>query len=410
MNRLAVIISTIAVFISIVVLTNIWKLSGEMKVIGNQVNGMSQAIKKSLPSKLSSETENQLAAIEIRLADETKWPTSKADVQVLNEQLASFVNSIPPSAQEELLPRIAPKRWEIDALWILSNNASDIKSIDEQSQALDSLLIQKPHNASSLLEGRLIARKSEVEGMQVIAERANAIEMAKVAIDGKGDAETAIRVLDKYDEDDAKTLVGKLQKIITSRAISKDIEAIGNELKKYSSLDDMSLREYAYAKAHQSIQDIRLRMVILGLLDNKLNADLSALEKKASGGLIEANKVKQQEYDLKVRSYQKWALGEIKKVRQYKDVETTEFNKIASGIDRKNPLSDAYKKAIKRTDETVRSDLIKYMSRINQGLLDEAVGQWFRKVYQDRFEKLTNENEQLEVLKGFAFASKYSVE
>lgn len=410
MNRLAVINLTIVVLISFAVLITTWKLSGEMKVIGNQVNGMSQAIKKSLPSKLSSETENQLAAIEIRLADETKWPTSKAEVQVLNEQLANFVNSIPPSAQDELLPRIAPKRWEIDALWILANKASDIKSIDEQLQALDSLLTQKPQNASSLLEGRLKTRKSEVEGMQVIAERANSIEMAKIAIEGKGDPETAIRVLEKYDGNEAKTLVGKLQKIILTKAISKDIESISEELEKYTSVEDLSLREYAYAKAQQAILDIRLRMVIFGLLDNKMNADLSALEKKSSGGLIEVNKVKQQGYDLKVRNYQKWALGEIKKVRQYRDVETIELNKIASRMDKNNPLSDAHKNAIKRTDETVRLELIKYMSRINLGLLDEAVGQWFRKVYQDRFEKLNNENEQLEVLKGFAFASKYSVE
>jgi hypothetical protein len=86
-----------------------------------------------------------------------------------------------------------------------------------------------------------------------------------------------------------------------------------------------------------------------------------------------------------------------------------ETAKIAGRVDRANPLSEERAEASQRASATIRDELIDHMGPINQGVLDEAVNQLFRKVYQSRFDKLSKVD-QFEVIKGFAVAEKRGVE
>lgn len=408
MNKISVSLSFIALAVSLTVLFFVWKISTEINVLTAQIQQANPSTGKAVFNKISSEIENQLAAIESQLDNESKWPTTPEGVSEFNNVLTNFINTLPPSVQEELYPRIERRRWELDAIWVLVNKATDSNGLYEHAQALDSLLNQKPMAASSSLESRLKTRQKEIEDQIAKSDHASAIEYAKNAIAGNGDPQTALRMLEKYNDNDANELGGKLRRRVMTLAIAKDIESLGIELKQYSMLVDQDLKEYAFARVHQATQEIRLRVVEAVISDDKIKSNLATLQKSVTDSLVAMNKAKRQVYDEKMRRYQGWALGEIKKVRKYKDVEDAQLKKL-SIADRHNPISDAYKNAIKKTNAIIRGDLIRYMSKINQAALDEAVGQWFRKVYQDRFERL-DDDEKLEVVKGFAFASKWPVE
>lgn len=413
MNKLAIVISVVATAISTAVLILLWTVPGEIKGINTQIKGFNtqieqqsmllhRALGKIIPYTLPSDIESQMAAIEKQLTEESNWPKSLTDVQKLNGQLADLVDSLPPWGQEELLSRIAPRRWEIDTLWILANEHTD-KDIDKYAKAVELALLQKPDNASNILEDQLKKRQKEIDALIEKTNRASAIETAKLAIEGKGDLEEAAKLLNDYDGDEAKALSAKLRDKILSKAFANSIEGLKNELEKYDAIDEAELKEYSFARSHQATQDIRLRMVVSGLSDKKLKEDLAALEKRIADNLIKFNRARQQRDAEKLKQYQVWALQKIKLVRPYKVVDDEESKKL-SLKDRMVPG-----RVKKYTDAIVRNELIINMSSINQGLLDEAVSQWFRIVYQQRFEQL-GEAEQLEVRTAFATATKKPLE
>ena len=408
MNKISAAIPSIAFIVSLTVLIFVWKISSEIKVLSAQIAQTNTASGNAISNKISSEVEKNLSAIESQLDDESKCPTTPEGVNKLNNDLTNFIKTLSPSVQEELYPRIERRRWELDALWVLVNKATDSRGLDEHAQALESLLSQKPISASFTLEERLKTRQKEIENQIIDADRASAIEYATNAFGGKGDSQTALRMLEKYNDNLANELAGKLRKKVMTLAIATDIESLETEVKQYSILSDRDLKEYAFSRLYQTIQEIRLRTIEAVITDDKIKSSLSTLQKKVTDNLGAINKEKKQIYDEKIKNYQVWALRKINKVRSYKQIEDAELNRL-SITDRHNQFSEVRKKAIEKTNKIVREDLIRYMSQINQGALDEAVGQWFRKVYQDRFERL-DDKEKLEVVKGFAFASKSPVE
>jgi NurA-like 5'-3' nuclease len=147
--------------------------------------------------------------------------------------------------------------------------------------------------------------------------------------------------------------------------------------------------------------DLRLRAKSANLADAALNARLDELEKTVAADIVDANKKLLARDAEKSMRYQVWALNQIKQVRTYSAIKEFEIKKIASAVDRNNPMSAAITQAKKTAGETLRKEMIERLAPIDQRVLDEAVSQWFRKVYQQRFADL-DETEQLAVVTGFA--------
>lgn len=404
MNKLSVSLSLISMVISIVVLSLVWRLSNEIKLHDSSVYPTDYVARVPALNERSSEARKQLSEIKSQLADEAKRPSTVDAVQKLNKKFSNFMLKLSPSLQEELFVSIAPRRWELDALWVLANSVEDDKNKnqDEYMLALDVLVSEKPASASDVLLERLKKLQDTLKKQTAEKDREFVMDMAKRALEKGEDSVTALKMLESYDDKEVKELQSK----IATSAISREVENLTAALAKYSKLNDSALKEYALARLHQMTQDIRLRLVESDLNnDKKFNADLSRLEEKVTGFLQAVEKIQQQQYAEKVRQYQKWAVGEIAKVQRYKDIEDRELKKL-SALDKNIPMSEARTNAIKKARQIFRDELIKYMSKINQNLLDEAVRQWFGKVYQARFDELDGEKEQLTVIKAFAFASK----
>lgn len=415
MNKLTMIITTGALAILVVLSVRLWAVTSNLDAISAQAEQqtvlINRALGKIIPYTLPPKVEADITAIEKQLGDESKSHMAAADIQKLNEQLRSVVNDLPPWAQEEVLPRIVPMRWELEALWVLSNQPSnDETSITTHIRAAESLLSQKPLSDSDKQEKRLDKLEDNLKKQQesldlslANIERALVLEKAKRAIEGKENVEAAASLLGAYEDKEAKELSAKLGNIILVRSVSNDFDSAEKELGKYEALQDAALKEYAIGRAYQTIMDFRLRMVASGLTDPELTKKLGALEKRITNDMEAISKERQVRDAEKLKTYQKWALQRIKSVRSYDTLREIELNKVI--LIHRHPLTNDYKNAEQIAANTARDELIKYMSPINQGLLDEAVALWFRKVYQLRFE-LLDEGRKLEVITGFATATK----
>lgn len=78
-------------------------------------------------------------------------------------------------------------------------------------------------------------------------------------------------------------------------------------------------------------------------------------------------------------------------------------------VERNNPLSEANKKAKETSQDELLSEMVEYLSPINQNILDNAVSQWYQIIFQKRFSEL-DEGHQLKLVESFAIANKKGLE
>jgi hypothetical protein len=371
---------------------------------------INRALGKVIPLVLPSDVQAKMADIESQLSDESKWPKTSSEIQKLNDRLASVVNSLPPWAQEELLPQIVPRRWEIDSLWFLANSEQATESSRmDQASAVEALLTQKPPSATDRLADKLRERQREILADIQLQEKTAAIAVATEAVEGRGDSDTAIRMLAACEQDgDVTALAGKVQDALTRRAFSGEMDGI-QKLLDFANTAESRIKEYTLGRAEQMIIDVRMRMGAFSIRDKSLLDRVEGLQQMAEAALQHITTAKQKREAESVKAYQKWSLQQIKQVQEYDAVADREIAKIEGRLYRNNPLSDARINASRKASAMIRDDLIRLMGPINQGLLEEAVNQLFRKVYQSRFDKL-NKDDQLAVIEAFAVATKRSLE
>jgi hypothetical protein len=410
MNKLTICISALTLVILLMISARFWDVSGELQTVSMRIDQQTmlfnRALGKELLVQLPPDVEGVIKEAEDQLRTESKWPTTAATVQQLSERFAGKLDKLPPWAQEELLPRLLPRRWEINALWILANAPpKDLDGLSSYVRTVETHVSSKPAGSSDELAKRLAARRQDAEKSLTAAERAVAIEAANRAIKERKNLETAFRLVAAYEDEEAKKLVTQLNQILQSRTIIDAIDGLRAELKSYETLTDAALRAYAVARANQATMDFRLRAKSANPADAALNARLDELERTVAADIVDANKKLQARDAEKSMRYQVWALNQIKQVRTYGAIKEVEIQKIASAVDRNNPMSAASTQAKKTAGETLRKEMIERLAPIDQRVLDEAVSQWFRKVYQQRLTDL-DETEQLAVVTGFATTAK----
>lgn len=414
MNKLAVVLSGTALLVSMAALVLLVKISKQVEfqagTIAVKVDQQSMLINRALgnvmPLVLPPDVENKIAVLEGQLADKSRWPKDPREVQ---KQMTDLIDKLPSWAQEELLPRLLPRMWELDAVEILTFSTGVLESDMLMTAKAENLLTQKPLTASDDIAQELDAWQNNIERKISEAEKKAALAIAKESLVKGGDIEAAAQALSFYQDPEAQALLEKLNAEIIKKGLSSQISAIQIELTKLSEVD-AEVKEYAYNRAFQELLDLKSRVVLAGLTsDVKLQQQLETFQNDLQQKVPEIMKEKQKKYAGKVREYQQWALNQIKNVRQYDVVFNIEKEKIPSDLDRINPLSGESKGASLRASSVLRDEIILLLAPINQSLLDEAVNQLFRKVYQSRFDKL-NENDQFEVTKGFALTDKRPLE
>jgi len=415
MNKFAIAIIVIMSVVLGFMFTHLLALESEVRLVGDQVvmqtATLNRSLKNIVPLVLPKGIEDEIVKVEDQLKNESKWPKTTQGIQQLNDSLAKVVNKLPPWAQEEMLPRLLPRRWETEALWILASEPSaEADSLSTYVSSIESHLLNKPTDSSDAIE-KSLEKKMQITKKEIPkAERSAAIDAAKKAIESKKDFEVAARQLVMYDDEEAKLLLKKLNDISLEKSFAQEIRFVEKDLEKYEKLSDALLREYAIVRTNQSVMDLRLRMNFSGIKESPLDEKINNLEKKVAKNIKDASGVRQLRDAEKLKQYQVWALNEIKKVRSFKTIEEIEINKIPGMVERNLSSSGARTTANGKARRVLIDELVAHMAPINQAILEPAVSQWFGKVYQKQFSELSNETDQLDVVTRFATAIKRAVE
>lgn len=408
MNRFTIGIQAALLIAVLTLIVRVWPLMPQPASHQSPAQGQTSGVgEQHLPVVASV----NLAEVEKILSVQSSWPSAREGVVRLQEKLKEALNSLSPAEQERALPRLVPRRWEIQALWLLAteNEPSDgqIGPMKALADEMDLLSGSAPSESSEELRQRLKNREQELREKAVKLERSLAVEQARAAINakGSGDLEVAIRQIAAFDDDEARKLGYQL-------GLRRDLDSALADLEQLEKLTDPALKEYGLAKLNQSVMDLRLRVTLnlpkLGSPE-KASEKLSSLEKNISNGYDKVVKVRRAEATKRTRDYQTWALMQLKAVQGCDALKEAEIAKISGPIDRRNPMSDAHKAAVSHAMNELESLMISRMAPINQAVLDEAVATWYRKVFQDRFDCLT-ETHKLRVVTAFAAADKRQIE
>lgn len=418
MNKSAVIIQATTLIVVLVMSGFLWKLDGELKVVRDLQEQISPGAKRLtatgtryvLPPAIDTEIKN----IEQQLGDPDKWPKDAESVRRLNERFVSAVDQLPPRAVDELGSRLLPRRWDIDALWMAKEaTPADVTSLSDVAETVAAHLEGKPQGVSEKIYKELLKRKDQIDK----AERSAAIRTVRQVL-GNNEAKTrdlekAVESLSKYPESNDKE-IGELNRqlgaIVLKRSFIEAFEALQKEFESNEKIADTQLKEYALVQFNQGLMALRLRVHSAGLGDDAdVKPKLASMDQKVTLALAAARTLAQSRQAEKLKGYQVWALRQIKAVRTLEDLRPSEIAKISNPIDRNLSSSGARKAAEGRAQDALINDMVKLMAPINQSLLDEAVAQWFRKVYAKRFDEL-DELWKIALVERFATANKKPLE
>ncbi len=408
MNRLTIGIQTALLIAVVTLIVRVWPLMTQQVthqgIPTKQVSSFGE-------SRLPEAASVVLSEVERTLSVQSSWPTSRESIEKLQGKLKDALNSLSPAEQELALPRLVPRRWEIQALWLLAKENqppnAEINATKALADEIDLLNASAPSESSEELRKLLKNREQELRDQVAKLERSFAGEQALAALNAKGigELDIAIRQITAFDDDEARKLGYQL-------GLRRDLDSALTDLEQLEKLSDPALKEYGLAKLNQSVMDLRLRVALntpkLGSTE-KMNERLSSLEKSIADGYERIVKIRRAEATKRTRDYQTWALAQIKAVLTYDTLKQSEVAKIPSTIDKHNPMSHAHQDAVDRAMSELDRLMISRMAPINQAVLDEAVATWYRKVFQDRFDSL-NEAHKLSVVTAFAAANKRPIE
>ena len=388
----------------------------KVDAIGAKVDEQTAIINRGLgviiPYKLPDDVSTRLASVQEQISGAVLAPVDQVSMEQMRVKLASIVDALPPWAQEEILPTLVPLRWELEGLWVLANaSEGNLAALSGRAAILDELLANRPLGTSQPLADRLVQAQQETEEQIATAERADAVEKAKVAITAPKDftdVATAIRLLSVYDDDETQALKADLNRVILVGSLQSSLSNLKNDRKSYRTIKDPILREFGLARTAESTMDLRLRVLSAGLAGSALGKEVEGLGQSVTADVSSAIRERQNEQAQNLKKYQVWALKEIQSVSKYKEIEDAAIAKIPDTADRVNPVSQAARDAKAAAQRTLREAMVLHLAPIDQGLLDVAVGDWFRKVYQDRFAHLTDDKEQLALVTAFANTPKKS--
>ena len=368
---------------------------------------LSRVVGTVVPVRIPESTENELVRIESKLAEADTLTVSKDDAATLTRAFTTLISSLPPWIQAELLPRIVPVRWQLDALLLMHRELpDDADNLLDLAEELAIHASNHPQATPDVLLERLQRHAKNVTAKTAEVEERSAIERARKAASGEGDPSASLVELDTLaDTPERKQLQEKLRLAV----LDKEVDRIEGDADLLNRLTDPELKARLAAGIQTAIQDLRVALSSLDIETPGLSARLSTLTGHVQGQLQAYQAATARDNAVRLRDYQLWALEQIRSIPVLDKLESDRVAKITSAFDRNNLLSQAREDAhVAAHDELVKL-MIEHLSIVDLRLLDSAVGEWYAKVFSDRFGKL-DETRQTRVVEGFANSIKRSME
>jgi hypothetical protein len=385
-----------------------------------QQNGLIyRALGEVIPLKLPAETARVIDEFERRLSDPDQWPSDVAAVQAQLLEVASVFDAAPPWVQEDLLPRVLPVQWSLQALaQINASLPDDIDALDERLAQSEELFGNRPPATLDLLADKLLDRQRAMGRLLEAKRQLAAVLAAERAIDGDGNPAEALALLADFNSPEIEQLRIQVVHRGAVSTLTKQIEELELRWSELDNVEKGDLRERFVLTFNDEVQSLQLAAVMVRPSESPLSASMEALRKNAETGL----KGIRADTDRRAEHYQRWALTHINSVPTLDAMEAkflAQINSQEKGEDwwkkvlskgkdfvKKNvPLTEAHGRALSKAQDSLASAMIEHLSEIDVRMLDVAVGEWYQQVFSDRFAGL-DEQHKKRVVEAFAGSAK----
>ena len=207
-----------------------------------------------VPVKIPEDTENELARLESKLAETDTLAVSRDETATLTREFATLIDSLPPWIQAELLPRIVPVRWQLDALHLMHRELPDnAEVLHDLAGDLVTHAANRPQASPEKLMERLQTHAGIVTAKATKLEKRSAIERAEKALSGEGDPSVSLMELQTLtDAPEAEELQQKLRVAVLRRQADR----IEGDAALLPRLADPVLKARLATTIHSTIQDL----------------------------------------------------------------------------------------------------------------------------------------------------------
>ena len=351
--------------------------------------------------------------------DVSQWPKDAGEAEEYFEQTAALVASLPVWAEADYLPRLNVVRWSamsIERLQDLQGNDHSLEELEGIVLNLRDLVDAKPDGASEALFERLREGASEIDAKTSNRRVTEAIEQAQLHLGRNSDVTPDIieiyEFLELYEETDNPVVVNVNIARLRNRLYDRIMRGQAAEQATALTAQWQNVRTVAN---HQPLYELSVRMllqrvmsahaalVLEGItttaydeLERELNRAVEAIESQVA-------KRAEDRQAHAIRSYQQWALSNIKEFEAAFEATQEKANEAASILRRDDGgWSDAYY-------QEVRQSMIAGLLPINLALLDLPVQERFHKAFQEGWQKLDGREDQTVVAQSSALTVKKSL-
>lgn len=401
-------------------------LSTRLSSLETHVEGQATVLQQILdhvsPPRLSADWENRLEQVEAQVGDIGHWPKDAGEARELFDQTAGLVASLPAWAEADYLPRLTVVRWAamaFDRLHDLESNRHSLDQLEEIVFELRDLADARPQGGSEALAERLRESAAEIAGRTVNRRVSEAIREAQLYLGGNSDAVSDIievyEFLEPYEEADnlvginvnIATLRNRLYNQITRRQALEQAAALRTEWENVQQLSRVQPRPAVYEVSVrallQQVVSAHMVLVLKGLattaydeLESELRRAVEAIESSL------AKRVEERQAQA-MRSYQRWALLEIKAFEAAYDATSKKAAEDASLLRRDDGgWNDGYY-------NEVRLAITNRLLPINLALLELPVQERYQQAFQKGWKKLEGREDQTFVAQASALKVKKSL-
>lgn len=357
-----------------------------------------RSLGKALPLALPAETTRVFDEIERQLAAPESWPADAAAVEARMSELHAVLEASPPWVQEALVPRFVPAYWSLQVLALVQELLpEDVEALDTRIGQAESLMANRPMNASDALIKKLIDRQHLLRAKLQQA----AVLVAEKALKGESDPEEALALLADFEHPTLEALRAQLNNRRELLGLARRAESLTQQwpvLKKISAPD---LKERFAAGFQLELQALQIDALSASIQDAQLKTQIDGLRQSVDNALSELADAANKRSKIEFNDYQRWALTQIDAVSPLKEV--APITKAKEGL--KRVFGNEVKSAVSSAQDVLTRDMIQYLSVIDVRLLDVAVAEWYQEIFSERFARLDMAHKK-RVVDAFASSSK----
>ena len=412
----------------------------------------------------NSSKEQKLKDLESCLNDQNKWPQDPGGAEKLRQGLDEIVQTLSPVAVERILPQLTRLYWGIEALWNLRTHENAAEYQFEEVQAdIKEVMERQPRGYFTEIYKKLETLLKEIDPKVREFQINQLLVLANLALEDKGDASAAFSRLEEFREEKGVALIlPKLRSKVLEKMGLERIESFEKNLNKTRLFGDDRSRQVSLL----TIQEGVLRLTIDLELEDAPPKDIIEKAKKllaqCDKDLLALAAKQQDENAKKIRSYQAWALVQIRKfdspegwyydstlpwvveeLKKFRDATADENWKVFEtfpsvkdlvqikvGVDlselegamftaekRKETYTKAYQNlGWKNSIHTeiayraTRDGMVKFLLPIQPNLLDPPLAQLYQQAFSKGWQKLEGREDQLFVAQQSAIVHKKNIE